>query len=125
MVSARCEVRSAKWDHPSSFDAARWIRIRAICCRSWGLAPWEFDRAVEEGLVAREDVMAAVGLECLEGGVALWLHPEVKERAEREEAEYQEKVTKARFLRKKLLAATTDEERAEIQGHLRGLNDEG
>ena len=41
-------------------DAALYIRLRAVCCTSWGLAPPEFDRLAEEGRVAAEDAIEAL-----------------------------------------------------------------
>lgn len=42
-------------------DALR-VRLRAVCCATWGISPWEFDRAEREGLVAAEDVVECVVL---------------------------------------------------------------
>lgn len=40
-------------------DDALYVRVRALCCAAWGVPPWEFDRAADDGRVAAEDVIEA------------------------------------------------------------------
>jgi hypothetical protein len=38
---------------------ALFVRFRALCCSAWGIPPWEFDAAAEEGRIAAEDAVEA------------------------------------------------------------------
>lgn len=36
---------------------ALYLRLKAVCCHSWGVPPWEFDQMVIEERIAAEDVL--------------------------------------------------------------------
>lgn len=37
-------------------DIARLERVRAVCCREWGIPPWDFDAAWEAGYLTITNV---------------------------------------------------------------------
>lgn len=41
-------------------DIAYWEKARAICCREWGIPPWQFDSAWENGQLTTVNVQRAI-----------------------------------------------------------------
>lgn len=46
-------------------DGAQWLRFRTICCREWGIPPWEFDVAWNLGKIDIGQVHSSVDLAIL------------------------------------------------------------
>jgi hypothetical protein len=57
---------------PSVSDDAFLARVCAVCCRVWGIAPWEFRAAMEREEVLLRDVIEAVILGSAELNVSPW-----------------------------------------------------
>jgi len=58
----------------ASFADAIHLRLKALCCRTWGISPGVFERECDEGMVACEDVVEAFILassDALSGGNVL------------------------------------------------------
>ena len=51
-------------------------RIRALLCRSWGIPPWEFDKAAQAEQVSFADAAQTLRLEAVETPLMAYLFPE-------------------------------------------------
>lgn len=99
-------------------DDVLFVRLRALCCAAWGIPPWEFERAAEEGLVAAEDAIEAVLLRAsgpLAGDVPGYLF---REKA----AARRQKVQAMKGLVAEFRASRDPARRAELQRMMAELN---
>jgi hypothetical protein len=92
-------------------------RLRALACRAWGVAPWEFEERAEAGDVSFEDVLDAVRLESMGMMVGLseFLFPE-------READLQGRHERILVLARELEGVVDADRRAAIEAEIEELN---
>ncbi len=76
-----------------------YVRLRALCCQTWGIPPWEFDAAAEREEIGLDDVFEVFILRSFEPILGENIHRYVfRETVARQEEQKRNKIAKLGWL---------------------------
>lgn len=102
-----------------------YVRLRALCCQTWGIPPWEFDRAADREEIGLDDVFEVFVLRSFEPILGENIHRYVfREEVARQEKAKRNKVQKLGWLALLARSATDPKRKEELLAEIRKIQAE-